>query len=142
MMGRRPILTNSNKVCTDPAYADDPAIIEVEEILAEYGDVTCADGSYSTGVLYGQILVDVIRSAAALPGGLNRVNLMAAMWNADTSTTSCSVARLKMDGVNDAYWTEGAQLQRVVATDSGTLGYESVGDFIDLEGQGGSFAGG
>ena len=57
-----PIMANSNKICGDPVWADDPKIIEVEEILAEYGDVTCADGSYSTGILYGEFLVDVLRS--------------------------------------------------------------------------------
>ncbi|MET0663391.1 MAG: ABC transporter substrate-binding protein, partial [Ilumatobacteraceae bacterium] len=130
-------MTNSNKVCGDPAYADDPAIVEIEQILADYGSVTCADGSYSTGILYGQMLVDILRSAAALPGGLNRVNLMAAMWNADTSNDILLGGTLKMDGVNDAYWTEAAQIQEVVVTD-GALSYNPIGEVIDMEGEGGS----
>ncbi len=136
--GSAPRLTNSLKVCGDPQYADDPAIQEIEQVLSEYGDVTCADGSYSTGVLYGEILVDILRSAAALPGGLNRVNLMAAMWNADTNNPNYLGGSLKMDGVNDAYWTEAAQIQEVAVTD-GALGYVGIGDVVDLEGQGGSF---
>ena len=136
-----PILANSNKVCGDPAFADDPKILEIESILAEYGDVTCADGSYSTGILYGEFIVDILRSAAALPGGLNRVNLMAAMWNADTTNDSLLGGTLKMDGVNDAYWTEAAQLQRVGLGPDGGLAFIAAGDLSDFEGEGGSFGG-
>ena len=134
-----PIMANSNKVCGDPVYADDPKIQQVEAILAEYGDVTCADGSYSTGILYGEFLVDVLRDAAALEGGLNRVNLMAAVWNADTTNDTLLGGTLKLDGVNDAYWTESAQLQRVAIVD-GAIAFVPTGDLVDFEGQGGSFS--
>ena len=133
-----PIMANSNKICGDPVWADDPKIIEVEEILAEYGDVTCADGSYSTGILYGEFLVDVLRSATAMEGGLNRVNLMAAVWNADTTNDTLLGGTLKLDGVNDAYWTESAQLQRVSIVD-GALAFVPTGELVDFEGAGGSF---
>jgi ABC-type branched-subunit amino acid transport system substrate-binding protein len=133
-------MTNSNKVCGDPAYADDPYIQEVESILEEYGGVTCADGSYSTGILYGTYVEDVMRAAAALPGGLNRVNLMAAMWNWDTTNDGLLGGTLKLDGVNDAYITEAAQIQEVVVVD-GALSFNPLGDVIDLEGQGGAFEG-
>jgi branched-chain amino acid transport system substrate-binding protein len=133
-------MTNSNKVCGDPKYADDPAIQQVEQILADYGDVTCADGSYSTGIIYGMFVEDIFRSASERPGGLNRVNLMAAIWNADTSNDLLLGGSLKTDGVNDAYWTEGAQIQEVQVVE-GALTFEPIGDFIDQEGQGGSYAG-
>ncbi|MFT4774202.1 MAG: branched-chain amino acid transport system substrate-binding protein [Ilumatobacter sp.] len=133
-----PILANSNKICGDPAYADDPAVIEIERVLSEYGNVTCADGSYSTGYLYGEFLVGVLRSASELEGGLNRVNLMAAMWNADTSSDLLLGGTLKLDGVNDAYWTESAQLQQVSIVD-GELAFVATGDLVDFEGQGGAY---
>ncbi len=133
-------MANSNKICGDPAWADDAAIQAIESVLDEYGSVTCADGSYSTGVLYGQFVVDVLRSAAALEGGLNRVNLMAAVWNADTSNDLLLGGTLKLDGVNDAYWTEAALIQEVQVIDGG-LTFVTVGELIDAEGQGGSYAG-
>ncbi len=133
-------MANSNKICGDPTYADDPAVLAVEAILAEYGDVTCADGSYSTGVLYGQYVVDVLRAAAELEGGLNRVNLMAAVWNADTTNDLLLGGSLKLDGVNDAYWTEAAVIQEVRVVNGG-LTFVSVGDLIDVEGQGGAYGG-
>ncbi|MEM9135055.1 MAG: ABC transporter substrate-binding protein [Actinomycetota bacterium] len=139
--GSAPTMANSNKICGDPIYADDPAVQEVERILDEYGGVTCADGSFSTGVLYGQFVEDVLRDAAAMEGGLNRVNLMAAVWNADTSNDLLLGGTLKLDGVNDAYWTEAAQLQEVTDDGSGGVTFTSIGDFIDFEGQGGSFGG-
>lgn len=137
-----PILANSNKVCGDPAWADDAAIQLTEQVLDEYGDgTTCADGSFSTGVLYGQFVEDVVRSAAEMPGGLNRVNLMAAVWNADTTNDNLLGGSLQLDGVNDAYWTEAAQLQRIVVGDDGSLSFEATGEVSDFEGQGGSYEG-
>ncbi len=134
-------MTNSNKVCGDPKYDGDPAIVLIEEVLNDYGNgTTCADGSFSTGVLYGQFVEDVLRAAAALPGGLNKVNLMAAVWNADTNNDTLLGGSLKLDGTNDAYWTEAAQIQEVQVVD-GALTFEPIGDVIDFEGEGGSFGG-
>src|SRR6056297_1099123 len=136
-------VTNSNKVCGDPAYADDPAIQLTIEVLDEYGDgTTCADGSYSTGVLFAQIVEDVLRDAAAMPGGLNRVNLMSAVWNIDTTNDQLvGDGVIQTDGVNDAYLTETAQIAEVVVTD-GELTFNEIGDVISLEGEGGSYQGG
>jgi len=136
-------VTNSNKVCGDPAYADDPAIQLTVEVLDEYGDgTTCADGSYSTGVLFAQIVEDVLRDAAAMPGGLNRVNLMSAVWNIDTTNDQLvGDGVIQTDGVNDAYLTETAQIAEVVVTD-GELTFNEIGDVISLEGEGGSYQGG
>ena len=133
-----PIMANSNKICGDPVYADDPAIMETERILAEYGDVTCADGSYSTGVLYGEFLVGVLRSAAEMEGGLNRVNLMSAVWNANTTSDLLLGGTLQLDGVNDAYWTESAQLQQVTIVDD-AIAFVPTGDLVDFEGVGGAY---
>jgi ABC-type branched-subunit amino acid transport system substrate-binding protein len=133
-------MTNTLKICGDPAWDDDEAVQEVEAVLDEFGGVTCADGSFSTGVVYGQFMEDLLRAAAALPGGLNRINLMAATWNADTTNANLMGGTLKLDGVNDAYWTEAAQIQVIVVADD-KLTFQNVGDLIDVEGQGGSYAG-
>ncbi len=134
-------MTNSNKVCGDPAFADDSYVQLVEQVLDEYGGVTCADGSYSTGVLLGLTVEQILRDAAAMPGGLNRVNVMAATWNLDFVNDGMLGGTLKSDGVNDAFLAEAAQIQQVVVVD-GNLTFESLSDIIDLEGQGGSFSGG
>lgn len=133
-------MANSNKICGDPSWADDAKIQLIESILVEYGNVTCADGSFSTGILYGEMVVDVLRDAAAMEGGLNRVNMMAAVWNADYTNDSLLGGTLKLDGTNDAYWTEAAQIQEIQVVD-GSLVFVAAGDLIDAEGQGGSYAG-
>jgi branched-chain amino acid transport system substrate-binding protein len=133
-------MTSSVKICGDPAYADDPIILQTEEILDTYGGVTCADGSYSTGVLFGEFIVDLLRKAAELPGGLNRVNLMSALWNWDATSDWLLGGALKLDGVNDAYVSEAAQVQEVVVED-GSLTFNGLGDVVDFEGQQGSFSG-
>ncbi len=136
-----PIMTGTNKICGDPAWDEDPAIQLTVEVLADYGDVTCADGAYSTGVLYGQFVEEVLRAAAAMPGGLNRVNLMAAYWNIDTTNDQLLGGTLQLDGVNDSYFSEAAQLQRVAVDDAGELAFVNVGELIDFEGEGGTFGG-
>ena len=134
-------MANSNKICGDPNFADDPAILEIEAVLSEYGGVTCADGSFSTGVLYGQLVTDVLERTVAEYGELNRVNLMATLWNIDTSNASYfDGVTLQLDGINDAYWTEAAALQEVQLTDAGLV-FTTVGDLINFEGEGGSFQG-
>lgn len=136
-----PILANSNKVCGDPSFDDDPAIQEIQTILDEYGDTTCEAGSFSTGVLFGQIVEDTLRPAAAMPGGLNRVNLLASVWNLDVENDILLGGTYTTDGVNDAYLTESAQLQQVTVGDSGSLSFNSTGEPTDLEGEGGAYEG-
>jgi hypothetical protein len=89
-------------------------------------------------VLYGHIAESVLRDAASMPGGLNRVNLMHAVWNLDTTDDLWMGGTIKTDGVNDAYVQEAAQIQEVHVVD-GALTYQDVGDLIDLEGEGGSY---
>lgn len=134
-------MTISNKVCGDPQWDDDEATLLTIKVLDEYGGVTCADGSYSTGILFGQLVESVLRDAAARPGGLNRVNLMAAMWNADFTNGNALGGQFRTDGINDAYFIEAAQIQAIVENDAGDLTFEAVGDLIDIEGEGGSFGG-
>ena len=132
-------MTNSNKVCGDPTFADDPDILLMEEILDTYGGVTCADGSFSTGVIYGEMVISALR-AAVDAGDLSRTGLMTALWNIDTTSPYLLGGSLKLDGTNDAYWTEVAQIQEVQVVD-GALIFAPQSDIIDFEGQGGSFGG-
>jgi ABC-type branched-subunit amino acid transport system substrate-binding protein len=134
-------MTNSNKVCGDPKYDDDPVIVQAREILDQYGGYTCEEGSYFVGIIYAQGVEDVLRPAAEMAGGLNRVNLMSSVWNEDTTSDWLLDGTYKTDGVNDAFIVESAQIQEV-AVDGGNLTFEPIGDVIDLEGQGGSYQGG
>jgi hypothetical protein len=134
-------MANANITCGDPTFDDTEYIQLVRSVLDEYGGYTCEDGSYSTGVLYGLMVEDVLRSAAAMPGGLNRVNLMSAVWNMDFANPGLLGGTQAADGVNDAYLSEAAQVQEVVVVD-GALTFNPLSDIIDLEGQTGAYEGG
>jgi len=113
-------MMNGNITCGDPAFEDSDYVQLTRQVLDEYGGVTCEDGSYSTGVLYGLMVEDVLRSAAEMPGGINRVNLMSAVWNMDFENPGL------LGGKNAA---------------DGALTFNPLGDIIDLEGESGSYEG-
>ena len=127
-------------MCIRDSFEDDPAILLTKQVLDEYSDVTCADGSYSGGVFFAQIIEDILRAASELPGGVNRINVMQATWNLDTTNGNNFVPTLRLDGVNDAYLTEGAQLQEVQVVND-QLTFTPVSEVFNFEGQGGSYGG-
>ena len=120
--------------------SDDPAVQESIAALEAAG-LDPFVGSHFTGTQYGLAVELLFRQAAELEGGLNRVNLMRAVWNADmTSPLDLDGATRKTDGVNDAYLVESAQFARYVPPAAGEeLGtYEPIGDLVDIEGETGS----
>jgi len=133
-------IANANKVCGDPAYENDPSMVVAREVLKNYSSYTCADGSHSNGIFFAQIVVDILRAANDLPGGINRVNVMKATWNLSTTNDNLLGGTVKLDGTNDAYVTEAAQIQEVQVVD-GNLTFAPISEVISTEGQGGSFGG-
>ncbi len=135
--GEGVIIATTSKEAGD---ADDPAVQEAITALEAAGLDPFA-GSYFSGVQYGKAVEVLFRQAAAYEGGLDRVNLMRAAWNADTlSPFDLEGATRKTDGVNDAYLVESAQFARYVPPAAGEeLGrYEPIGDLVNLEGETGS----
>ena len=118
----------------------DPAVQEAVARMEAAG-LDPTSGAYFTGTIFGATIELIFRQAAAFEGGLNRVNLMRAAWNADVVNPLLREgATLKTDGVNDAYLPEAAQFLRYVPPAPGEeLGtYEPVGDLVNLEGETGS----
>ena len=102
------------------------------------------EGAFYTGVIFAHTVENVLRQASEMEGGLNRINLMRAVWNADfTNPLGLEGGTYQTDGTNDAYLVEAAQFVRYVPpADGEELGrYEPVGDLIDIEGQTGSVGG-
>ena len=133
-------MANYNKICGDPRYEQDPSMILTSMILEDYSNVTCEDGSYSGGIFFAQVVVDILRAAHELPGGINRVNVMEATWNLTTINDNLLGGTIILDGTNDAYVTEAAQIQEVQVID-GNLTFTPISGVIDTEGEGGSFGG-
>lgn len=119
---------------------DDEAVAEARQVLEDAG-LNPDEGAFYTGVIFGHTVEKMFRKAAELEGGLNRVNLMRAVWNSDiTNPLGLEGSQYITDGVNDAFLVEAAQFARYVAPAEGEeLGrYEPIGELISVEGEGGS----
>lgn len=119
---------------------DDPAVAKSIQVLQDAG-LDPFSGAFYTGTIFGNTVELIFRQAAEMEGGLNRVNLMRAVWNADiVNPLGLDGSRYQTDGVNDAYYVEAAQFGRYMPPAAGEeLGtYEPIGDLINLEGESGS----
>jgi ABC-type branched-subunit amino acid transport system substrate-binding protein len=135
--GEGVIVATSVKESSD---TEDPAVKETNDALVAAG-IDPFSGAFFTGAFYGQSVELILRAAAELEGGLNRVNLMRAAWNMDTEhPLTLDGSTYKTDGVNDAYLIESAQFARYVPPAPGEeLGtYEPLGELVNLEGETGS----
>jgi ABC-type branched-subunit amino acid transport system substrate-binding protein len=125
----------------DAGELDDPAVQE-GRAAAEAAGLNPDEGSFFTGVSFGMTVELALRQAAEMEGGLNRMNLMRAIWNADwESPLGIEGAMASTEGTNDSYLVERAQFARYVPPGAGEeLGrYEVVGDVIDIEGETGTY---
>jgi branched-chain amino acid transport system substrate-binding protein len=123
---------------------DDPDVQEAREALEASG-LDPDQGSFYTGVIFAHTVEAVLRQASSMEGGLNRVNLMRTVWNADfVNPLGLEGGTYRTDGTNDSYLVEAAQFVRYVPPGPGEeLGqYEPIGDLVDLEGETGTWGGG
>jgi ABC-type branched-subunit amino acid transport system substrate-binding protein len=122
-----------------PSEVDDPDVAEAVKRLDAAG-LDPNQGAFFTGTIFGRHVEAVFRNAAEMEGGLNRVNLMRAVWNGEWENNLQRQGTFKTDGINDAYLPEAAQFVRYVPPAAGEdLGtYEPVGDIVSLEGETGS----
>ncbi|MCO8125603.1 ABC transporter substrate-binding protein [Acidimicrobiia bacterium EGI L10123] len=131
------------------ATAKEAGELEDEDVMAarealEAAGLNPDEGSFYTGVIFAHTVENTLRAAAEMEGGLNRVNLMRAVWNADFSNPlGLDGGTYQTNGTSDAYLVEAAQfVQYVPPAEGEELGrYEPVGDLINIEGQTGSVGG-
>jgi len=131
------------------ATAKEAGELEDEDVIAarealEAAGLNPDEGSFYTGVTFGHTVENVLRQAAEMEGGLNRINLMRAVWNADFSNPlGLEGGTYQTDGTNDSYLVEAVKFQRYVAPAAGEeLGrYEDVGELQNIEGETGTFEG-
>ncbi len=135
--GQNVLVAVSAKDATD---TKDPDVAKANKILTDAG-LDPRKGSHFTGMTFAYTVEAILKDAAAMEGGLNRVNLMKAVWAADAENPlALEGATYKTDGTADAYLVEAARFAKYVAPKAGeaTGHYEFVGDLIDQEGQTGS----
>jgi len=125
----------------DPANADKPIVKAYQEIMKTAG-LDPTKTTYFTGFIFGWYMTEILKEAASYKGGLNRANIMlAARAIQQTNPTLIEGLTSKMDGLKDAYLTEGAQMVQYIVTDPKKLGaFQKAGDLINLEGKLGTYA--
>jgi len=129
------------KDVNDPANADEPIVkAYVEQMKKEGLDYTKT--TYFTGWIFGWYMVEILKEADSYAGGLNRANMMVAAHSIQqTSPTLINGLTSKLDGLKDAYLSEGAQMVQYTVTDPKKLGtLEPAGELLNLEGQLGTYA--
>lgn len=124
---------------TDPAYADDPAVQEGNQILEDAGR-SATEGSLSTGILFAKNIEQLLRDTLENEGEITRSSVMKTVWSWDYCSELvlegiCSIS----DGANDAYLVEGARIEEYqYDAASGAGSFSPVADLIDVEGETGS----
>jgi ABC-type branched-subunit amino acid transport system substrate-binding protein len=124
----------------DPRFAEDEAVQLARQVLEDAG-LDPDRGSAITGAQFAIQMEPFLRAAAEMENGLNRVNLMRAMWNADhENPLQFDGMTARTDGTNDAYLVEGGQFARYTFDEATGVGsYEYVGDLISVEGETGVY---
>jgi len=126
---------------TDPKNANLPIVKAYQDIMKQAG-LDASKSTYFTGFIYAWYMTEILKEAASYKGGLNRANIMlAARAIQQTNPTLIAGLTSKMDGLKDAYLTEGGQMVQYKVTDPKKLGsFEPAGDLINLEGKLGTYA--
>jgi hypothetical protein len=125
----------------DPKNANLPIVKAYQDIMKTAG-LDPTKTTYFTGFIFSWYMVEILKEAASYKGGLNRANIMiAARAIQQTNPTLLPGLTSKMDGLKDAYLTEGAQMVQYKVDDPKKLGhFEPAGDMVNLEGKLGTYA--
>ncbi|MGF1595758.1 MAG: ABC transporter substrate-binding protein, partial [Acidimicrobiales bacterium] len=125
------IVGGGQKINTDPQYQDDPYIVFANELLADAGlDVTV--GLYFTGMFYAWPVVETLRIANELPGGLTRSNVALAQRSVSLNHPQLiEGVTFEVNGVEDAYFVEGSDFSVWSSADETWI---QEGGIVDLNG--------
>jgi branched-chain amino acid transport system substrate-binding protein len=131
------IVGGGQKVNTDPQYADDVYVQWVNQLLTDAG-LDIKIGLYFTGMFFAWSMVESLRIADELPGGLSRTNLMLAMRSLDLDHPQLiDGVKFRVDGTNDAYYVEGSDFSRF---DAANETWVQLGGIVDIDGTSGTCA--
>ena len=132
-------LVNTQKDLSDSSLADDEWVQFVRGALEGQGVDPDAE-SHALGYIFGEILHEVLLDAASMEGGINRTNVMRAMWQMSfDSRGAIGNTPRAMDGANDSYMVEAGRIEELVVDADGAR-YVPISDVIDYEGETGTFS--
>ena len=133
-------MVNTQKDMADDSLADDEWVQFVRGSLESQG-IDPEAASHALGYIFGEVLHEVLLDAAGMDGGINRTNVMQAMWQMDfESRGAIGNAARAMDGANDSYMVETGRMEELVVDADGAR-YVPVSDIIALEGETGTYGG-
>ncbi|MFN0091242.1 MAG: ABC transporter substrate-binding protein [Acidimicrobiales bacterium] len=121
----------------DVSFANDPDVKAAQAILSKAG-LDEKDSYTNWGAWWALPLVDIMKKANARPGGISRTNLMLAAWSAQYKhPLNRGGIKFEMNGLKDAYFTEGAVLTRYAIEPGEEVGRQvEFGDVIEQNGTG------
>ena len=133
-------MINTQKDVSDSSLADDEWVQWVRGSLEGAG-VDPEAASHALGYGFAEILHEVLLAANEMDGGINRTNVMQAMWQVDFEAQGAIGNSLrKMDGATDSYLVEAGRMEELVVDADGAR-YVPVSELINLEGETGTFGG-
>ncbi len=131
-------MVNTQKDVSDFTLADDEWVQFVRGALEGQG-VDPEAASHALGYVFGEVLHEVLMDAAGMEGGINRANVMRAMWQMDfESRGAVGNALRRMDGANDSYMVEAGRIEELVVDANGAR-YVPISAVISFEGDTGTF---
>jgi len=115
-----------------PTYDNDAYVSWARKLLADAGYDYKKSGSFGLGFLYGSPLVEALRIAGDLPGGLSRSNLIVALRAMDyTHPMLLDGVAFQANGNEDAYYVEASDISRY---DSAKQQWVQQGPIVQLTG--------
>jgi branched-chain amino acid transport system substrate-binding protein len=110
---------------SDARWKDDPAIKEYMADMSAAGQPKMAPlANAADGYLWAELLVQNIKDASAMAGGLTRANLMSAAWNVNTSLPLLIHPEVATSGTQDPVLVEAGEIGVYSVKDKGfTLDY-------------------
>ena len=125
------IVGGGAKDFADPQYADEPYVAFYHEELGRQG-LDSNISLYATGWgLFGFGLVEALRVAEDLPGGLNRTNYILAVRSLDLNHPGLLEGiKYHQNGVDDAYIIEGSDFSQFDVASGSWI----VASILDLDG--------
>jgi branched-chain amino acid transport system substrate-binding protein len=116
-----------------PASDGDPYVQWGRDLLAQAGIDYHASGSLGSGFLFAFPMVEALKIAGELEGGLTRPNFILALRTFDmTNPMLLPGIKYNMNGNADAYLTEGSDISRY---DAAKQEWVQQGDVVELSGK-------
>jgi len=129
------ILIQSLKDLVDPKHDGEEFVELAKQIITDAGEDP-GNAQYGNGFNFAWPMVESLRAADEMPGGLSRTNLMLAVRSLDTvNPMILDGVRYHLDGVADGHVVEGGQFVRYTIPEGEETGsHVPFGDVFDVDG--------